>query len=75
MEPYSRIVSLSLEKFFFQGKALVVIGARQVGKTTMLQNLGYDTQRPLWLNADELNVRERLTDPSIAAIKHIIGSC
>ena len=39
---------------FFKGKAIVLIGARQVGKTTLLQELTNGTNDVLWLNGDEL---------------------
>lgn len=36
-----------------QGKAIVLFGARQVGKTTMLKNLLARRDDVLWLNGDE----------------------
>ena len=74
MKIYNRIVEQSLKKMLFRGKVLVIVGARQVGKTTMLQNMSSELERALWLNADENNVRERLTNPSVNAIKNIIGN-
>lgn len=73
MKIYGRILEQLLQQMLFKGKALVIIGARQVGKTTMLQNMNNNLGKSLWLNADENSVRERLTNPSINTIKNIIG--
>lgn len=71
---YQRALKTSLSKLLFKGKALIIIGARQVGKTTMLKDFVSEMDNTLWLNADENNVRERLTDASLSTLKNIIGS-
>lgn len=54
---------------------LILIGARQVGKTTLLKKLNNKFgNNNLWLNADENEVRQRLTDPSLQDLRNIIGS-
>lgn len=58
----------------FKGKAIIISGARQVGKTTILKNLLKSNAKfTLWLNADEADVRELLNNAGIARIKQIIG--
>ncbi len=74
MENYRRILEKSIQSLLFKEKAIVIIGARQVGKTTLLQSLDYHSIDYLWLNADENNVRERLINPSINDLKAIIGN-
>lgn len=74
MITYERILEKELNKLLFKGKALIIIGARQVGKTTMLKNMIKKTEQSLWLNADENSVRERLSNPSVNTIKNIIGN-
>lgn len=71
---YQRSLQTSLSKLLFKGKALIIIGARQVGKTTMLKDFVSKMDNTLWLNADENNVRERLTGASLNTLKYIIGS-
>jgi len=71
---YKRILENKLEKLLFKNKALIVTGARQVGKTTMLRNLAKDKERVFWLNADEYNTRTQLTNPTLNALSNIIGS-
>ncbi len=71
---YNRLIEQQFCSLLFKGKALIVTGARQVGKTTMLRNISNSFESVLWLNADEGNVRDRLTNPSLQAITNIIGS-
>ena len=73
MKQINRLLQNTFNKYLFKGKALVLIGARQVGKTTFLQNLDYRGLDYLWLNADENNVREGLANPSVKAIHNVIG--
>lgn len=59
----------------FQNKAIVVIGPRQVGKTTLLQKIAPpDHKQTLWLNGDDPHVRRRLTDVGITELGALIGS-
>ncbi|MCF6365464.1 MAG: ATP-binding protein [Bacteroidales bacterium] len=74
MKTYKRILEKTLKDYFFKGKVLLIVGARQVGKTTLLQEMSKEFGSFLWLNADENNVRERLANPSVNAIKNIIGN-
>jgi predicted AAA+ superfamily ATPase len=70
-----RSLQTHIESKFFKKKAIIVTGARQVGKTTMLKQLVNKTGLPfVFLNCDEANVRATLTDISIERLKSIIGS-
>jgi len=71
---YERILLPSLQKWFFKGKVLVITGARQVGKTTMLETINAEHSSVLWLNADLTNVRNLLTDPTLIDLENLIGS-
>jgi predicted AAA+ superfamily ATPase len=57
-----------------RGKVIVITGARQVGKTTLLQELFSSRDNLIWLNADEANVRLRLENPSLNILQGIIGN-
>ena len=59
---------------FFNGKAIVLIGARQVGKTTLLQELTNGANDILWLNGDELATRTLLQEVSVEKFRSLIGS-
>ncbi|WP_316845390.1 ATP-binding protein [Pedobacter psychrodurus] len=70
-----RSLQTHIESKFFKQKAIIVTGARQVGKTTMLKQLVNKTGLPfVFLNCDEANVRTTLTDISIERLKSIVGS-
>ena len=54
------------------GKAILLFGARQVGKTTLLEHLNcVPYEKTLFLNGDESDVRELLVDPTSTRLKHI----
>ncbi len=73
MKYYQRLLIQQLQPFLFRGKALIVVGARQVGKTTMLSQWITNQEDVIWLNADLSQVRDRLSNPSLASLKTIIG--
>jgi len=57
----------------FQGKALILTGARQTGKTTLLLSILESQDDYISLNCDEAIVREMLQDANISDLKRIIG--
>jgi len=56
-----------------QGKAIVLVGPRQVGKTTLLQNILKD-KTYLFLDGDDPVVRTLLTNPNTQQLQSIIGN-
>ena len=50
-------------------KALILMGARQVGKTTLLQELSKEWGNVLWLTGDELETQKMFENPTIARLK------
>jgi predicted AAA+ superfamily ATPase len=52
------------------GKALVIMGARQVGKTTLLKSLFADA---IWLNGDNADTRVKLSNPNADVLRTEIG--
>jgi len=57
-----------------QGKAIVLLGARQTGKTTFLRQICQDHAPYLHLDADDPIVREQLTNPNTRQIAAMIGN-
>lgn len=58
----------------FKGKALLVFGPRQVGKTTFVENLITDlNKKTLFLNGDESDVLTLFESPNVTKLKNIIG--
>lgn len=59
----------------FRGKAILLYGARQTGKTTLIrQLLANRTEGVLFLNGDEANVQELLKNITSTKWKNIIGN-
>ena len=69
-----RLLKNLIEKRLYRNKAIIVIGPRQVGKTTLLKMLVSDTKnKVLEWNCDEPDVRRRLTEPTSTELKAEIG--
>jgi len=57
-----RYLQNELEKDLFQGKTLILYGARQTGKTTLIGQLLQNRQENIvWMNGDEADVRHLFT--------------
>src|SRR5579859_2318227 len=69
----NRIIQKSIESVFFGGKAILVLGPRQVGKTTLIQQILAQKEH-LFLNADDASVRNLLSDPDTHKLRAIIGN-
>ena len=70
---YKRTLKNSLENKINKGKAIILIGPRQVGKTTLIKAV-IDTKKHLFLDGDDSTVRNLLNSPNTEQIKSIIGS-
>jgi len=69
---YQRTLSSIIEHKIGKGKAIVLIGPRQAGKTTLFTALLKD--RPhLFLDGDNPTVRNLLTSPNTEELRSIIG--
>jgi predicted AAA+ superfamily ATPase len=54
----SRILQAEIEKNLFKKKVILILGPRQIGKTTLLKEVIKNcTEKSLWLNADESDIR------------------
>jgi hypothetical protein len=69
---YSRFLTDKINKRTGSGKAIVVVGARQVGKTTLIESILKSTDY-LLLDGDDPKTRTLLTEPSSEQIRSIIG--
>lgn len=57
-----------------KGKAVIVIGPRQVGKTTLVQQITKKLDRKtLWLTGDDPETRSQLDNISLARLQYLIG--
>lgn len=71
-KPILRTLAKQIEADCFKGKAIILLGARQVGKSTLLKYLFADeTKKVLWLdaeNADTISIFANATNTRIAQI-------
>ncbi|HRG08202.1 MAG TPA: ATP-binding protein [Cyclobacteriaceae bacterium] len=67
-----RLIHDQINANLFSGKAIILLGPRQVGKTTLLKNLA-SGHPVLWLNADEPDVRSVLNQATSTALRNMIG--
>lgn len=64
-----------IENDIFRGKAIVVIGARQVGKSTLFRMiLEHRDEETLRMNCDEPEAKALLTDADTSDLKLLIGT-
>lgn len=73
------MITRKLEKVIgqrmFKGKAILLIGARQVGKSTLFRQITEKRTEPLLsLNCDEPEVKEMLAQINTAELKLLIGN-
>ncbi len=70
-----REIEEKIRNQLFKGKTILVLGPRQVGKTTLTQKIVDDSGIPfIWLNGDEPDIRELLSDITSTRLKKIIGN-
>lgn len=69
---YSRYLREQITKRIGSGKAIVVIGPRQVGKTTLIESI-LDTKDYLLLDGDDPKIKTLLTEPNTEQIRSILG--
>ena len=59
-----RLLYKTIENKLFVGKIIILTGARQVGKTTLLKQILRQKEGVLWLNGDELQVQNLFANAS-----------
>ena len=69
---YQRTIENIVKENIGSGKAIIIIGARQVGKTTLIKKL-LEGQEYLFLDADDPSVRQLLLSPNTEDIRTILG--
>lgn len=55
------------------GKAIILLGPRQTGKTTLLEKIASEAGEYLLLDCDDLLIREKLENANTENLKQIIG--
>ncbi len=57
----------------FRGKAILIMGPRQCGKTTLLNSLIDSEESVLYLNCDDLSDRNALEKPTLSNLQTLVG--
>lgn len=73
---YQRVIHNEIENRLFKGKAIILVGARQVGKTTFIENfLKHDKflEQTLFFNCDNPTDQDNLTNKDLDFLVKIIG--
>lgn len=63
-----------IETFIGRGKAIIIYGARQVGKSTLLHSLFDNRDGVLWMNGDDLDIQRLFEDITSTRLRTIIGN-
>ena len=71
----SRTQEKNIRRWLGKGKAIIVLGPRQVGKTTLVRQITESLGRStLWLTGDDPETRSQLDNISLARLQTLIGS-
>lgn len=73
---YKRLLKETIRKKIFQGKVIVITGARQTGKTTLAMDLIKDlkrSKRAAFFNCDNPTDREMLNNRDIEFLERAVG--
>lgn len=69
-----RHIQSSIQSQLGGGKAIVIMGARQVGKSTLLRQMLGERQDVIWMNGDDLDIQELFSSMTSTRIRAILGS-
>jgi predicted AAA+ superfamily ATPase len=70
----NRTIEKIIIKRWGKGKAIILLGPRQTGKTTLLKKITAEKGSYLFLDCDELLIKERLENANLENLKQIIGN-
>ncbi len=71
----SRKIQPLIENALFKGKVIIIYGARQVGKTTLVKEIQKkQTDKAVYLNCDEPDIRQSLINKTSTELKSFLGN-
>ena len=71
----ARTIEKTIVSKLFQGKTILLLGARQVGKSTLLNAIEKTIDKKvLNLNCDNNDIKKQLTDPGINSLKRMFAN-
>ena len=69
-----RNIKQKIEEKLFTGKVIILLGPRQVGKTTLLKEIIKNRTDALWLNADEPDIQSLFENATSSRLKNYFGT-
>lgn len=69
-----RRIESKIEEKIFKNKAIAIIGARQIGKTTSILNFLKNKEKVLFLDGDDIVVRELMNNANTEQIRNLIAN-
>ncbi len=69
----SRFLQHILSDRLYKGKAIILLGARQTGKSTLLKALFEENEQTLWLNGDDSDVNTLFENMTSVRIKQVFA--
>ena len=69
-----RFIATDIQNRLHQGKAIIILGPRQCGKTTLLDQVAGELPHKLYLNCDDADDRQALSTPTVNHLKQVVGN-
>lgn len=68
-----RTIKTTIQEHIGRGKVIIIYGARRVGKTTLVKEIGAEHGDWVYLSCDEPNVRDGLTEKTSRELRSFVG--
>lgn len=68
-----RLQKRKIKDMLSKGKAIIIMGARQVGKSTLLAEMFGGRKDVMWMNGDDADVRELFSGMNSTRIRALLG--
>lgn len=69
-----RILEDKITGLLGKGKAIIIMGARQVGKSTLLESVFRQQSDVLWMSGDDVDVRELFSEMTSSRLRALLGN-
>lgn len=68
-----RVLEDKISGLLGNGKAIIIMGARQVGKSTLLESVFRQQSDVLWMSGDDMDVQELFSNITSTRLKALLG--
>lgn len=70
----NREIAIRISQRLSDKKAIILLGPRQVGKSTLLREISNDLVAPItWWNGDDADIRDLLKSPTSSLLRSLLG--